>query len=233
MWDYSDINLLPSGVLWSSCLILLWGSCDCEGVTPGVAIVERENKRTHSSSPISEHVIFTPFLQGRTVSRPVLTSVRARRDKVAAYGPARLHVESKANTYNPSDVNLSFIHRVSKTPQSLRTCPHASYAFPGIAKNLKDGWTENQRTRLPPCANALQCYKEVWWTEERESIPFHPQSAAVVLLNITTPPPHPLSALDLDTPHGWHLTSGWNLISCYFAQWLLVRDRHVDSSLLK
>lgn len=122
--------------------------------------MERKNKRTHSSSPISEHVIFTPFLQGRTVSRPVLTSVRARRDKIAADGPARLHVESKANTCNPSDVNLSFIHRVSKTPQSLRTCPRASYAFPGIAENLKDGWTENQRTRRPPCANALQCYKE-------------------------------------------------------------------------
>lgn len=99
-------------------------------------------------------------LQGRTVSRPVLTSVRTRCDKVAAYGPARLHVESKASTYNPSDVNLSFIHRVSKTPQSLHTCPRASYAFPGIAKNPKDGWTENQRTRRPPCANVLQWYKE-------------------------------------------------------------------------
>lgn len=183
-----------------------------------MAIVERKNKRTHSSSPISEHVIFTPFLQGRKVSRPVLTSVRARRDKVAADGPARLHVESKANTYKPSDVNLSFIHRVSKTPQSLRTCPRASYAFPGIAENLKDGWTENQRTRRPPCANALQCYKEASGLmdvrERKHSIPSTISRSCAAKYNHPPPPP----ALDLDTPHGWHLTSGWNVISCYFAQ---------------
>lgn len=192
MWDYSDINLLPSGVFWSSCLILLCGSCDCEGVTPGVAIVERKNKRTHSSSPISEHVIFTPFLQGRTVSRPVLTSVRARRDKVATYGPARLHVESKANTYNPSDVNLSFIHRVSKLPSHFAPAHAPAMHFLASPKILK---MDGQKTREPDTRHALTCCNVtkrlvVWWTEERESIPFHPQSAAVVLLNITPRPRH-------------------------------------------
>lgn len=125
-----------------------------------MAIVERKNKRTHSSSPISEHVIFTPFLQGRIVSRPVLTSVRTRRDKVAAYGPARLHVEYKANTYNPSDVNLSFIHRVSKLPSRFAPAHAPAMHFLASLKILK---TDGQKTREPDARHALTCCNVIKW----------------------------------------------------------------------
>lgn len=56
--------------------------------------------------------------------------------------------------------------------------------------SLKILKTDRQKTREPDAHHALtRCNVikrlVVWWTEERESIPFHPQSAAVVLLNIT------------------------------------------------
>lgn len=99
--------------------------------------------------------------------------------------------------------------------------------------HLKDRWTENHRAKRPACLNTLQysvlkrqdvC--DQLKREGRHSIPSTISHSCASKYKL--PLWHQIWTLS-----GWHLTSGWNMISCYFAQWTHVRDRHVELDLLK
>lgn len=200
------------------------------GPTLGNARVEQK-LQTHTFSlcdrQLWDLIFFSTVMwwQGQRVSRPVLTSVGAWHDKVTAYWPARVNFNYEANTCPLPEGNMTlpgnFTHRVYKFPNRPP---------PRFLVQCKS-WRQTDRKPRSTTPSMPQHFEKFSFKEarrlrsEREGIPFHPQSVAVVLLNINFHPGTRSGHSPVGTPHQdgiWYLaillnecmwgTGTWNWI---------------------
>lgn len=147
-------------LFWVVCcyliLMVMWPS----GLTPGAAIAEHKTKRTHSSSAIGSHVIFTPFPQWCGDKARATTGLFSEPDMIrflltglqaCTLMMKRVCIISQMETWH-------FLWILFTGFTKLPTCHVFVFWY---SANLRDRWTENHRAQRPACLNtAIFSFKE-------------------------------------------------------------------------